>query len=430
MERRRLCTALGVSILLSVVASLTAMPATASPPESAPQANSVASAGAQVRTSHIDVLLHRRLGDPRLGRKVSMIVIDARTGTLISAQHPNRPMQPASNMKIITAVNAIAVLGPHTRFVTKVLAGRMPRDVILQGAGDPLLSRHDLESLAVRTAKQLGNSASIRLHADDDLFPAPSAAPGWVPAYVGNSVGFIQALAVHGDRSRHPSRNALESFAAMLRHRGLTVTVGGHQDAAPDAKVLARTRAHTVADAVAVMLSNSDSSIAELLYRQVAIALGRPPTWRGSQRAAKQSLALLGVDTRRMVLADGSGLSRLDRISPRLLADLLRVARVTQAKRFATMFRPNALPVAGRTGTLDTSFGRYTTSPSRCARGHVQAKTGTILGTIALSGVATTSRGTQRIFSVIVNDRPLRYSALSTRRAVDALAATVVGCWR
>jgi D-alanyl-D-alanine carboxypeptidase/D-alanyl-D-alanine-endopeptidase (penicillin-binding protein 4) len=333
-------------------------------------------------------------------------------------------------MKIITAVNAIAVLGPKARFVTRVLSGRMPQDVILQGAGDPLLSHHDLETLAESTANRLGNDGSIRLHVDDNLFPVPSAAPGWVPAYVGNSVGFVEALAVHGDRSRHPSRNAVESFAAMLRHRGLTVTVGRFQDAAPDATVLARTRAHTVAEAVAVMLSDSDSSIAEILFRHVAIAQGRPPTWMGSQRAAKQSLESLGIDTRRMVLADGSGLSRQDRISPRLLAYVLRIARVTQAQRFATMFRPNALPVAGRTGTLDTSFGRYTTSPSRCATGHVQAKTGTILGTIALSGVATTSRGTQRIFSVIVNDRPLRYSALSTRRAVDALAATIVGCWR
>jgi D-alanyl-D-alanine carboxypeptidase len=60
----------------------------------------------------------------------------------------------------------------------------------------------------------------------------------------------------------------------------------------------------------------------------------------------------------------------------------------------------------------------------------VQAKTGTILGTIALSGVAKAGKPGQRIFSVIVNHRPARYSALDTRRAVDGLAATIVGCWR
>jgi D-alanyl-D-alanine carboxypeptidase len=60
----------------------------------------------------------------------------------------------------------------------------------------------------------------------------------------------------------------------------------------------------------------------------------------------------------------------------------------------------------------------------------VQAKTGTILGTIALSGVAMTKHSGERLFSVIVNDRPLRFSALDTRRAVDNLAATAEGCWK
>ena len=87
------------------------------------------------------------------------------------------------------------------------------------------------------------------------------------------------------------------------------------------------------------------------------------------------------------------------------------------------------MPVAGRTGTLDDRYGRFTTKQARCAAGAVKAKTGTLFDTIGLSGVAATATGGERIFSILVNDRPQRFSALSTRQAVDGLTATITGCW-
>jgi D-alanyl-D-alanine carboxypeptidase/D-alanyl-D-alanine-endopeptidase (penicillin-binding protein 4) len=186
---------------------------------------------------------------------------------------------------------------------------------------------------------------------------------------------------------------------------------------------------HTVAKAVGVMLSESESNVAEVLFRQVALASGHKPTWAGARRAAVQTLTSLGLDPTGMVLADGSGLSRDVRLTPRFIVDVLRVAKVTQHRRFTAMFKRSAMPVAGESGTLTTHYGRYSTSPSSCARGDVQAKTGTLSDTIALSGVATTAQGRQRLFSMIVNDRPTQYSPLSTRRALDGLAATITGCW-
>jgi D-alanyl-D-alanine carboxypeptidase/D-alanyl-D-alanine-endopeptidase (penicillin-binding protein 4) len=254
-------------------------------------------------------------------------------------------------------------------------------------------------------------------------------APGWADRYIGNSVGLVQSLALRRDRSRLPARTAAGVFVSALRQRGVDARLGPRAQAPNGAPVLARVRGHSVAESIAVMLRVSESSVAEVLFRQVAISVGRPATWAGSQRAARETLTALGIDASDARLVDGSGLSREDRLTPRLLAQVLRLARVTQAKRFRAMFRADAMPVAGRSGTLTTTYGRYSTDPSRCARGLVQAKTGTILGTIALSGIADTRRGERRIFSIIVNDRPQRYSPLSTRRAVDGLAATVTGCW-
>ena len=377
----------------------------------------------------IDRLMQRRWHDPRLGRDVGFLVLDAATGEVLSAHRADRPMQAASNMKILTAVTSLATMGPDRRFQTRVLASPQPGHVILQGGGDPLLSRSGLTHLARQTLAALGSSTSVVVHVDGSMFPGTSRAPGWVDAYLGSSVGLVQSLAMRGDRSRTPARNAAEHFAAALRAQGVRARVGTNEVAPPAPVVLATAPGHTVADAVAVMLNESESAVAEVLFRQVAIAVGQPPTWAGSQQAARETLQGLGIDISGARLVDGSGLSRDDAISPRLVADVLRLARVTEPDRFRAMFVPAAMPVAGRTGTLTSAYGRYSTAPSSCARGAVQAKTGTILGTIALSGVAESVFGRQRIFSIIVNDRPQRYDALATRRAVDGLAATVTGCW-
>jgi D-alanyl-D-alanine carboxypeptidase/D-alanyl-D-alanine-endopeptidase (penicillin-binding protein 4) len=42
--------------------------------------------------------------------------------------------------------------------------------------------------------------------------------------------------------------------------------------------------------------------------------------------------------------------------------------------------------VGGVSGTLSASASRYTTSPTRCARGKVFAKTGTLRDAIGLAG--------------------------------------------
>jgi D-alanyl-D-alanine carboxypeptidase len=94
------------------------------------------------------------------------------------------------------------------------------------------------------------------------------------------------------------------------------------------------------------------------------------------------------------------------------------------------MFSPDAMPVSGVSGTLDDRYGRFITKRSRCAQGDVMAKTGSLFDTIGLSGVTAPGDAPERIFSILVNDRPATYSALTIRQAVDGLTATISGCWR
>jgi D-alanyl-D-alanine carboxypeptidase/D-alanyl-D-alanine-endopeptidase (penicillin-binding protein 4) len=376
----------------------------------------------------VDALISQRIANPRIGSDVGLIVLDAATGSVVSDHGGEQLMLPASNMKIITAVDILATMGADARFTTRVAAGASIADIVLEGGADPLLTSSNLQSLARRTAKRLAADVPVVVHVDDDLFPATGRAPGWTTSYLPYVAAPVEALARLGDYSSDPSGNAARVFVAKLRSLGIPASLGGHADAGTGA-TLAAFDGHSVADAVAVMLSRSENNVAEVLFRHVARSLGLEPSWAGGRRAAMQTLARLGLDASGMTLNDGSGLSRKDRVSPRFLADVLRLARVTKPEPFTVMFLDDALPVAGRTGTLATAYGRFVTRHAICARDDVQAKTGSLFDTIALSGRARTATGGERLFSILVNDRPQRYSALSTRQALDGLTATITGCW-
>lgn len=374
--------------------------------------------------------IDRRLHDRRLGRNVAMIVLDGATGAVLAAHRPDALMRPASNMKAVTAVATLTTMAASTWLPTRVLAGPRPQDVVLRGGGDPLLTRADLRALAARTATALRERGTGRvvLHLDLSLFAPQSRGPRWGPRYPSGLVSGIESLALHDDYSSKPSRNARAVFASALRTRGIGVTYGKAITTTPETPVLAQVRGHTIGRAVGSMLSWSDSNIAEVLFRHVAIASGQPATWRGGISAVHAALGSLGLDSSGQRIFDGSGLSEHDALTPRFLATMMRLARIEQPQRFAAMFGTHAMPIGGRTGTMGPGYGRYDTSPSRCARGRVQAKTGTLHSTIALSGIARTTDHGLRAFSVIVNDRPSYVERLTTRRAVDGVAATVVGC--
>src|SRR5262249_62090799 len=96
---------------------------------------------------------------------------------------------------------------------------------------------------------------------------------------------------------------------------------------------------------------------------------------------------------------------------PRGWLDLRQAAR---GERGGPLLR-DALPLAGRSGTLSSRFRRT------AAEGNVRAKTGTIIGGIGLSGYGTTAGGRGFVFSVLVNGP----RAPAAERPLDALIASV-----
>jgi PBP4 family serine-type D-alanyl-D-alanine carboxypeptidase len=156
----------------------------------------------------------------------------------------------------------------------------------------------------------------------------------------------------------------------------------------------------------------SDNFTAELLLKQLgALATDHGTTAAGASEVTRV-LASAGVPLAGVRIVDGSGLSRLDRLTVDALVTILRVSWQSQDVRPTLVA---ALPVAGRNGTL---ADRLRGGP---ADGVVRAKTGTTSQASALSGFV---RG-RYVFSVLQNGYPLSdwWARLAQDRFVTALAS-------
>jgi D-alanyl-D-alanine carboxypeptidase/D-alanyl-D-alanine-endopeptidase (penicillin-binding protein 4) len=363
---------------------------------------------------------------PALGQDLAGVVTDAATGQVIWAHTPTEAQIPASNAKILTAVNALEAFGPTHTFTTSVMTGSTARRIVLVGGGDPSLSARQLGGMARTTAAAwLAKGVTrVRVEVDDSLFPAPTSAVGWKRSYTIEDVSPVRALVVDHHRRWDTALDAGNVFARKLEKWGLDVRRVARAVRPATSTVVTESHGLDLATQVAAMLKTSDNDVAEGLHRLVALQTGFPATWAGARAAQAAALGGLGVSLA-SGLNDGSGLSRRDRLSPAVLVAVLGKVFDGQHPNLIGL-QQGSFAVAGVSGTLAPSYLRYVTNPTRCAAGLVQAKTGSLSGVISLSGFARGADGRVKLFSFLLNQVP---STLTTRRAVDRLAATVTGCW-
>lgn len=395
-------------------------------------------------TAGLLAALAAALGDPRLGGRPAVAVVDAETGELLLGDREAEQVTPASTSKIVTAVAALTVLDPLSRPRTSVLAGAQPGQVVLVGGGDAALvgqsspgypQRADLTGLSTAARTALGATPVTSVLVDDTLFAGPALGPGWRPGYVtGGNVAPVTALMVDGGRA--PGRSARSSdppiaagvtLAGMLGSPQARVTRG---TAPPGAQVLATDLGPTVAQQVELMLTLSDNDVAESLARQVALARGQAPTFTGASVALREVVAEVlaelpgGADAAPLAVQDGSGLSRDSRLRPDTVARLLaRVAQVSAQgdARFGPLLA--GLPVAGFDGTLQDRYD----GPAAPAAGVVRGKTGTLSGTSALAGLLRTADGRLLAFDLTADAVPPGANR-AAEVALDVLAAQLAAC--
>lgn len=202
-------------------------------------------------------------------------------------------------------------------------------------------------------------------------------------------------------------------FREALKQAGITVHGVVQRGLAPaKIKILAEHRAPLLP--VLINLNKtSDNLTAELLLKTIgAEKFGWPGSAEKGGRAIRQFLGSNGVDTTAIKIADGSGVSRYNLVTPAEIVKLLTAVW----KNFAIRNEFTAtLPIAGMDGTLRS---RMRGTP---AAGVIHAKTGTLSGVSTLSGYTITSDGEELAFSMMMQHYLVREAAI--RSVQDRLGA-------
>lgn len=210
-----------------------------------------------------------------------------------------------------------------------------------------------------------------------------------------------------------PAQFAVSVFRSVLESRGIRVLgtgqvvrdprtspVTSRKVTAPArgtgrARILATHVSPPLRDYLAVVNKKSNNLFTELLFR----TLGRHREGIGDPgapaRAVAASLAGLGVDTTGLVQLDGSGLSAGNRVRAGTLVDVL--AGMAGSDLWGEFWA--TLPEAGNRRELPRMY-------RTAAAGNLRAKTGTIEGVSALSGMVLSQDGERLAFSILVNGTP------------------------
>ncbi|MEA2306984.1 MAG: hypothetical protein QOH43_4264 [Solirubrobacteraceae bacterium] len=342
----------------------------------------------------------------KLGPAAAGYVVDLTSDRELWADEPDRSLVPASNEKLYTTAAALLRFGPATTVTTTVQTrastevdadGVVHGDVYLVGAGDPSLGDSGLSALASGldtagitkiTGTVLGDESifdALRGSADSKYGP-DSDLGGWL-----GGLTWAHGHATPGG----PATVAAARLQKLLKARGIRAgrrAAAGRlaQVPATDGTLLASVRSPTFARLAATTNQASDNFYAEMLLKALGARFGASGSTIAGLTVAKAALTELGVSPQ---MADGSGLSRTDRTTPRQVVTLLRqVQDSTIAKAFEA-----SLSVPGKVGTLRKRM-RGTAAAGRCP-----AKTGTLRGVSALSGYCRTAAGDLIAFSLIEN---------------------------
>ena len=322
--------------------------------------------------------------------QLGLMVYDLTADSAIYCYNERQIMRPASTMKVITAITALDRLGGSYQFKTdlcytgKVENGTLTGDVYCVGHMDPRFNSDDMNAFVESLQKMGVDTIRGRLYADKSFKEATLLGEGWC---WDDDNPELSALP-YGRKDKF-----MERFERELREAGIIVQAYSAVSAKPDSAYCICTRFHTMDQILMKMMKESDNLYAESMFYQLAASTGdRPATAADGRKLVRRLIDKIGLKGSAYKIADGSGLSLYNYVSPELEVRMLRYAR--QNQNIYLHLLPS-LPKAGMDGTLRNRM------ISTFTRGNVRAKTGSVTCVYSLAGYLTASNGHEICFSII-----------------------------
>jgi D-alanyl-D-alanine carboxypeptidase/D-alanyl-D-alanine-endopeptidase (penicillin-binding protein 4) len=347
---------------------------------------------AAVAQDSLRIKLDSLLRDPMFETsQVGLMVYDLTADSALYTYNHRQLMRPASTMKLVTAITALDQLGCRYQYETRIYYDGIIVDSTLTGnlycvgGFDPTLTSDDVAMLA-DCVRRLGVD-SIRglLVADRTMKEAQDYGEGWCwddenPLLTSLTVGRKNIF--------------LTLFAEEIARLGINLErVRLDEGRRPVSARLLASCKHPITLVLERMMKMSDNFHAESMFYQTAASANK-----GVARAAdarnitKRLINKIGLKADNYKIADGSGLSLYNYVSPELLTMLLRYAWRQRDIRDVLL---ESLPIAGIDGTLKDRMRGAST------KGNVRAKTGTLTGISSLAGYCTAANGHSLCFAII-----------------------------
>ena len=329
--------------------------------------------------------------DPKL-KNPSVILIDASTGEQLFESNGYAMRKPASTLKLLAGVAVAQYLDPQMRFQTSLALSDKSNSVVIQGDMDPWATFN------AYNAKRLGQTSlkylAYRAHTELEI---QAGAPVKKMTIYYNGIYDSEAKNMKVYLKTRKVYAILKPVTA-LEAQNLTI------------EPVLNSASPTVHQMTHYFMQWSDNILSDRLSRIAAKAAGFKGSAEGIADVYAKVLADLEIDSTKLVVKDGSGLSHDNRLSAKLLGDLL--FKIYNDPRFAAVIE--SLPDGGVNGTLNERF--LETAPN--AVGLVHAKTGTLNGTVTLAGYIE-AKDREYIF-VVLADRLSRTNS-AAKIARDAL---------
>lgn len=326
--------------------------------------------------------------DPKL-KNPSVILIDASTNEVVFEANSYAMRKPASTLKLLAGVSVARYLDPEMRFQTSLALSDQPNSVVIQGDMDPWATFN------AANAKRLGQTSlkylAYRAHTE---LEAQAGAP-------------VKKMTIYYNGIYDSEAKGMKVYLKTRKVYAIVKPVSAVEAQNLTSEPVLNSASPTVHQMTHFFMQWSDNVLSERLSRLAAKAAGFNSNAEGISEVYKSVLAEMEIDSSKLVVKDGSGLSHENRLTARLLGELL--IKIHKDPKYAAIIE--SLPDGGINGTLNERF--LETAPQ--AVGLVHAKTGTLNGTVSLAGYIE-SGDREYIFVVIADKLSRTYSAAKVAR--------------
>lgn len=325
--------------------------------------------------------------------KTSMVglqVYDLTADSILYQYNEKQCMRPASTMKMINAVTSLDKLGgshlfkTELRYTGQIDSCTLRGNIYCKGGMDPLFNIDDMHAFVDALLKKGVDTIRGRVYADVSMKDRDLLGEGWCwdddnpvlsPLLIGKKNNFMKRL------------------CQVMKEEGIVLVGDTLYGMTPANANHLCTRIHSMDEVLMRMMKNSDNLFAECMFYQLAASTGtKGVSAKAGRNLVNRLITKLGFRPSDYYIADGSGLSLYNYVSPELEVAFLRYA---YANEDIYQHLIDAMPIAGVDGTLEKRMR------SGYAHTNVKAKTGTVTGVSALAGYCTAANGHQLCFSII-----------------------------